>query len=204
MALLRQGRIAFLPGSDSAAFDYYNVQGEFLGSYGLQEHLPMCTEPGCERVGVCFNCQMISLGDSIIAVAEGITPRIVFFNVHGDSLSSISFADLDVMREWKEETRARIRSHGDIRRPNSVELKTFFSNLSAIGNGRIAVSVIPARSYLREYGSELWIVGSIGDSTDIIRYRYDNVNAGADAVVSPGAVYAVNEGRIDRYAFSRR
>jgi hypothetical protein len=204
IAMLGSDRIVLMPGSDSAAFDFYRIDGEFLGARGRLEDLPKCVEDGCDLTSwECFDCSLAVIGDSIITVAEGITPQLTVFDTAGAKVHSVSFANLDFMNDWKIESKQRIRDHDKIRRANSLEFKSFFANVSDMGRGRLSLAIIPARSYLREHGHELWVFKPFADPGEIVRYGYSSVDDGFSAIVNDTTVFAVSGGDVKQYAFPR-
>jgi len=202
VALLGEDRVVFVPGAPGHVFDLYSIDGALIASRGDAAALSsLCADPGCSRHTLCPHCEVVTLGDSLIVVAEMDRTRLVVFDTTGAERAVLDFErDSELVRGWREEDGANM-ARPEMRGEYLVtESKRYFLELSALPGGWLGIAVAPSGPEWRRVGHEYWRVHPL--ERRIERFRYGRGSIGYTA--SSGAVvFALNvddEG-IYRYAF---
>lgn len=202
VALLGEDRVVFVPGAPGHAFDVYSIDGALIASRGDAAALgSLCDDPGCSRRTHCPHCEVVTLGDSLIVVAEMDRTRLVVFDTTGAQRAVLHFErDSELVRGWREEdgqNMTRPQAQGELL---VMESKHYFLDISALPGGWLGIAVTPSGPVFRQAGREYWRVHPL--ERRIERFHYGGGTIGYKA--SSGAVvFAVDseDGGIYRYAF---
>ncbi len=161
IALAADETVLLVPGTGAHAVDVYSAAGDPVGGIGAFEELPVRCAPNedCERTRrQCMGCVVRVLGDAVLVMNTELDLMTVFAGEGRPARSLDLRARLARLREWiatDEPLLARMQERADARSSGAtvpVVLKSYFNNVHASPDGRLAFSVKPASPVLQSSG----------------------------------------------------
>lgn len=161
---LHGNRLLYVPGTAGVA-DARAVSapdGDQPRSLGSSSDLPIRCEGEEECASlrrVCTGCEVLSVNDSVFAIANLEQSMIATFTSDGERTKLVDLLrDDPVLREWQEQDRAFIEQANAESGGRTVTLKTYFFGFEPLGGWGIASAVAPSGPMFRERGYEYWII----------------------------------------------
>ena len=167
IALTADEMILLAPGTGTNAVDVYSIAGDRVGGIGEFDELPVrCTpQEDCDRTRrMCMGCVVRVVGDAVV-VMNTETELLNVFGANGGPVRSLDLrARIPLLREWiatDEPYLARMQERAEARSSGAVvpaTIKSYFSNVHASPDGRLAFSINPATPVLQASGFQYWLL----------------------------------------------
>ena len=201
IALRADETILLAPGIGSHAVDVYSAAGDLVGGIGTFEALPVrcAPEEDCERRTrrMCLGCVVRVVAEAIL-IMNTQQDLLTIFGEEGQPPHRLDLrARIPRLREWiamDEPHLARVQERVNTRSGGGtvpVVLKSYFGNVHASPDGRLAFSINPAMPVFQESGFQYWLLDI--ETLEVEGAMFSDPSQGIRATGWP-TVYGVQRG----------